>query len=313
VTRRALFIANPVARGLPPSGKLEMAAAWLESRGWGTAFERTTGKGNATELSRGAAEWGYDVVVGCGGDGTINEIANGLCGSETALAVIRGGTANVWAKEIGVPRDPLSAVRLVCDGGRRRMDLGVVEGEAGEPSRAFLLMAGVGLDGYVVSRVPEGSKRRLGAASYVWYGVREALRFRPRPTSLLIDGERVDADLLWLLAANTRSYGGVIKVAREAVADDGLLDVYLFEGRGLRDLVAHGLRILRRKQESGPGVIYRKAARIEISSSAELECQVDGESLEFAPRAIRVERRALAVMLPLGYGGSLFSGGGLSE
>ena len=130
MTRRALFIANPVARGLPSSGKLEMAAAWLESQGWGTALEMTAGKGHATALSRGAAEWGYDVVVACGGDGTINEIANGLRGSDTALAVVRGGTANVWAKEVGVPRDPLSAVRLVSEGRRRRMDLGVVEGEA---------------------------------------------------------------------------------------------------------------------------------------------------------------------------------------
>ena len=112
-------------------------------------------------------------------------------------------------------------------------------------------MAGVGLDGYVVSRVPERLKQRLGAASYVLYGLRESLRFRPRPTSLVIDGESVSADLLWLLAANTRSYGGVIKIARDAVADDGLLDVYVFEGRGLRQTVSHGLRILRRRHDGG--------------------------------------------------------------
>jgi len=298
VSGRACLIVNPIARGIPPSGKLEMAIAWLESQGWEATLMHTGGKGHAIEMSREAVQSGCDVVIACGGDGTINEIANGLAGSDTALAVIRGGTANVWAKEIGVPRDPVSAVRLVSEGRRRRMDLGVVEGETGGPSRAFLLMAGVGLDGYVVSRVPERLKRRLGAAAYVFYGLRESLRFPSRPTSLLIDGESISADLLWLLAANTRSYGGVIEVAREAVADDGLLDVYVFEGRGLRQKMAQGLRILGRRYDGARGVTCRKAARIEISSPVELECQVDGESLDFAPRTIRVEPSALAVVLP---------------
>jgi diacylglycerol kinase (ATP) len=283
-----------------------MAAAWLESQRWETALEPTGGKGHATELSRNAAASGCDVVVACGGDGTINEVANGLAGSDTALAVIRGGTANVWAKEVGVPREPLSAVRLVAEGRRRRMDLGLVRGEGGEPSRFFLLMAGVGLDGYVVSRVPERLKQRLGAVAYVLYGLRESLRFRPEPTSLLIDGEAVTADLLWLLAANTRSYGGVIEIARDALADDGLLDVYLFEGRGVRQTFAHGLRILRRKRDA-PGVVRRRAAEIEIASSNRLDCQVDGESLDFALRSIGIAPRALTVMLPAGRRSPLFS------
>jgi diacylglycerol kinase (ATP) len=130
VSRRAVFIVNPVARGIPSSAKLEMAAAWLESQGWEPTIEPTGARGHATALAREAAESGCDVVVGCGGDGTVNEIVNGLAGSETALAVIRGGTANVWAKEAGIPRDPLAAVRLVSEGRRRRMDLGVVEGDA---------------------------------------------------------------------------------------------------------------------------------------------------------------------------------------
>jgi YegS/Rv2252/BmrU family lipid kinase len=296
-----------VARELPSAGKLEMAVAWLESRGWEATLTPTGGKGHATTLSREAADSGYDVVVACGGDGTVNEVANGLAGSETALSVIRGGTANVWAKEIGVPRDPLAAVRLVSEGRRRRMDLGMVEAEPGGATRAFLLMAGVGLDGYVVGRVPEGVKQRLGAAAYVFYGLRESLGFRPRPVLLSIDGESVKADLLWLLAANTRSYGGVIEVARGAVADDGLLDVYVFEGHGFRQTLAHALRILRRKHEGAAGVIFRRATRVELASSVELECQVDGESPDFTPRVIRIAPGGLAVMLPATGGGSLFS------
>lgn len=311
VSRRALFIVNPVARGVPSSARLEMAAAWLESQSWHATLEPTGGKGHATTLACEAAESGCDVVVACGGDGTVNEIANGLAGTETALAVIRGGTANVWAKEVAIPRDPLAAVRLVSEGRRRRMDLGVVEGDEGQ-RRFFLLMAGAGLDGYVVRRVPERVKQRLGAAAYVFYGLRESLRFRPEPASLLIDGEAVTAHLLWLLAANTRSYGGVINVASDALADDGLLDVFVFEGRGIRRTFGHGLRILRRKYDGAKDVVHRRASAIEISAPAALDCQVDGESLDFAPRAIRIAPLALAVMLPAAGRNPLFSGAGKS-
>lgn len=301
---RALFIVNPVARGIPSSAKLEMAVAWLESQRWEAAIEETREGGHATALSSHAAERGYDVVVACGGDGTINEVANGLAGTDTALAVIRGGTANVWAKEASIPRDPLSAVRLVVEGRRRRMDLGLVEGV--EASRFFMLMAGVGLDARVVDRVPERLKKRLGAAAYVFFGLRGSLSFRPRPVSLFIDGEAVTADMLWLLAANTRSYGGVIDIARDAVADDGLLDVYLFESRSARQTFAHGLSILRRKYDAS-GILRRRAREIRIVSSEELDCQVDGEKLHFAPRSIRIAPRALTVVLPEGRRSPLFA------
>lgn len=309
---RALFIANPVARGAPPAGKLRMAAAWLETQGWEAALALTEQEGHAVELAREAAQSGCDVVLACGGDGTVNEVANGLVGSETALAVVRGGTANVWAKEVGIPRDPLSAVRLVTEGQRRRMDLGVVESAAAEgPSRFFLLMAGVGLDGYVVGRVPERLKQRLGAAAYVFYGLREGLRFRSRPASVVIDGETIATDLFWLLAANTRSYGGVINVAQHALADDGLLDVYIFGGHGVRQAFSHGLRILARRYDGVPGVTYRRAREIEISVSSELEGQVDGDSLGFAPRVIRIAPRALTVVLPAAGKSPLFAEGNI--
>ena len=312
MSRRALFIVNPVARGIPSSAKLEMAAAWLESQGWESTLEPTGGKGHATALAREAAESGCDVVVACGGDGTVNEIANGLAGSEAALAVVRGGTANVWAKEVGIPRDPLPAVRLVNGGKRRRMDLGVVEGEAGQ-RRFFLLMAGVGLDGYVVRRVPERLKQRLGAPPTSSTACARACAFVPEPTSLSIDGESVTVDLLWLLAANTRSYGGVINVARDALVDDGLLDVFVFEGCGIRHTFAHGLRILeaevRRREGRGPP----ESGYDRISAPAALDCQVDGESLDFAPRAIRIAPLALAVMLPAAGRSPLFSDAGESD
>ena len=294
---RALLVVNPVARGAPHIDKLRRATAWLESQGWEAQLTLTEESGHATDLAREAAASGFDVVVACGGDGTINEVANGLAGMPTALAVIRGGTANVWAKEASIPRDPIDAVRLIIDGERRRMDLGVAEPPPGEGSpRHFLLMAGIGLDGHIVSRVPGNLKKRFGSFSYVFYGLREGLRYKARKTELVIDGEPVAVDLSWLLAANTRSYGGVINVAHHALADDGLLDLYVFEGQGIRRSLAHGLRVLFRRHDSA--LLYRRAQRIELPASPSFEAQVDGDPLGFAPRVLRIAPQALTVVLP---------------
>jgi len=307
VGQRALLLVNPVARGSPPLAKLRLATAWLEAQGWGAKLVLTEQKGHAVELAAEAAADGYDVVVAGGGDGTINEVANGLATSDTALAVIRGGTANVWAKEVKIPRDPLKAVRLLVDGQRRRIDLGVAEAAAGG-QRYFLLMAGVGLDGYVVSRIPEDLKQRLGATAYVLHGLREGLRYRCRDTTLIIDGESVTVPLYWLLASNTRSYGGVINVAHRAVADDGLLDVYVFQGHGIRQALLHGLRVVSRRQDGAAKVAHRRARRIELPGPPDLEAQVDGDSLGFVPRVLRVAPAALTVVVPSTLKSPLFTG-----
>jgi YegS/Rv2252/BmrU family lipid kinase len=276
---------------------LRLASAWLEGEGWQTEFVLTQRKGDAVSVAREASASGCDVVVACGGDGTVNEAANGLAGSETALAVIRGGTANVWAKEVGIPREPLAAVRLLKEGRRRRVDLGVVESAAGE-SRYFLLMAGVGVDGHVVGHVPEGLKHRFGAVAYFAYALADGARFRPEPASLTIEGETAEVDLFWLLAGNTRSYGGLLNITHHAVVDDGLLDVYAFTGKSVARKLGMSLRVLTHQHDSAPGIGFRRASEVRLSTPAPVEAQVDGEALGFAPQVIRVAPLSLTVVVP---------------
>ena len=120
MTRHALLVVNPAARRLPPLRRIREAADWLRTRGWEVALETTAPPGEATRLASRAASRGSSVVVACGGDGTIHEVVNGLAGSEAVLAVIPGGTANVWAKDAGLPRAPLEAARVI-DAGRCRL------------------------------------------------------------------------------------------------------------------------------------------------------------------------------------------------
>ncbi len=108
--RETLVIVNPASHNLPSRKRLDEADRWLKGQGWQAEWRETEGPGQATELAAAAAERELPLLFVCGGDGTLNEAANGLAGSDTALAAIRAGTANIWAKEIGLPRRPAKAV-----------------------------------------------------------------------------------------------------------------------------------------------------------------------------------------------------------
>ena len=289
---------NPAARGVPATDTLRAAAAALD--GWETSLSETSAAGDATDMARDAARQGIEVAVACGGDGTVNEVANGLAGSETALAAIRGGTANIWAKEIGLPRDPAKAIALLANGERRKVDLG----QAGD--RYFLLMAGIGFDASIVQRVSSSLKRRFGAVAYALPSVGRALRHRAEETDLLVDGEPESSPVYWLLLGNTRNYAGVLNFTHMAKADDGLLDVCLLQHGGPPRLAWLALWALLRRHQNRAEVVYKKVRSLDIQTPG-LPVQIDGEYLGETPMTFSVVPGALHVIVPPDLNSPLFS------
>ena len=298
MTKRALAIYNPVARGAPPLDRLRSAAEALD--GWDVSLEATEAAGHATALAREAAQRGLDVVVACGGDGTVNEVANGLARSETALAVVRGGTANVWAKEARLPKKVDAAIGILRDGEVRRIDLG----RAGE--RYFLLMAGVGFDAAIVREVSSTLKRRLGAAAYLVHGVQRALTYRTNGADLVADGASLSDGLYWLLLGNTRSYAGVLNITHLAQADDGRLDLCLLRKGGPLRLAWLAPWVLLGRHDRRPEVLYQRLTSFEVATPG-LPVQVDGEYLGETPRRFEVAPGALRVIVPRGLQSALFA------
>lgn len=298
VTKRALLIVNPAARGAPPIGKLRAAAEALN--GWETSLNETSAAGDATDMAREAARMGIDVVVACGGDGTVNEVANGLAGSETALAAVRGGTANVWAKEIGLPKDPAKAIGLLPNGDRRTVDLGL----AGD--RYFLLMAGIGFDASIVQRVSSSLKRRLGAIAYAIPAIGRAFGHRAVEADLVVDGEPKPSPLYWLLLGNTRNYGGVLGLTHMARTDDGLLDVCLLQHGGPPRLAWLALWALFKRHQHRAEVVYEKVRSLDVQTPG-LPVQIDGEYLGETPMTFSVAPGALHVIVPHGSENPMFS------
>ncbi len=145
---RAMIIFNPAAgQAGSLQGDLEASCDLLNEYGWQVELRPTQAAGDGTRIAREAAQAGYDAVIAAGGDGTINEIVNGLAGSQTALGVLPVGTVNVWAREIGLPLQPRATTEALLRTHVRSIDLG----RAGD--RYFLLMAGVGFDAAVVNEV----------------------------------------------------------------------------------------------------------------------------------------------------------------
>ncbi len=289
---------NPAARGAPPIEKLRAAAEALH--GWETSLSETTAAGDAADMAREAARQGIDVAVACGGDGTVNEVANGLAGSETALAAVRGGTANVWAKEIGLPKDPAKAIGLLANGDRRTVDLGL----AGD--RHFLLMAGVGFDASIVRRVSSGLKRRLGAVAYAIPAIGRAFGHRSVDTDLIVDGEQRLSPVYWLLLGNTRDYGGVLGLTHMAKADDGLLDICLLQHGGPLRIAWVALWALFKRHQNRAEVVYEKVRLLDVQTPG-LPVQIDGEYLGETPMTFSIVPGALHVIVPRGIESLLFS------
>lgn len=305
---RARFILNPQAR--QGSVSLREAVGIFVEAGWTVDLLRTEYPGHAVELARCAATDGYGLVVACGGDGTVNEAVNGLAGSDTALGVLPLGTANVWAREIGLPLRPADAARALLDGEVHRVDLGYAEpldGTVRGRGRYFLMMAGIGFDAEVTRAVRPQEKRRWGMIAYVVAGIGTALRFTGTRMTLQFDGRRMRRRVLLAVIGNTRLYGGLVEITGQALADDGMLDVCLFEGSGLLQKIEHVVRVILRRHTASPRVRYFRAREIAVRSSQPVPVQLDGDPYGETPMRFRAMPQALSVLVPRTYPRTLFS------
>lgn len=290
---RALIVLNPCAgQAAALRQNVEAARAVWRTHGWTVDVETTHQAGDGARLAREAALHGYDVVAAAGGDGTINEVINGLAGTRTALAALPVGTVNVWVRELGLPLEPRAAAEALLLARQRRIDLG----RAGD--RYFLLMAGVGFDAAVVNEVRSDEKRRLGALAYVVRAFALALRYRGRRARIWLDGRKIRGRVLLVVIGNSQLYGGVFKITPRACINDGLLDVCIIKGDSLAEAPLRLLSILRQRYNLDPRIEYHRARTIHITTRGALPVQVDGDQSGFTPMTFTVAPGMLYALLP---------------
>ena len=290
---RTMLIFNPRA-GQAEALERDLGAAteiW-RSAGWQITLEPTRSADDGQRLGRLAADQGYELVVAAGGDGTLNDVINGLAGSETALAPLPLGTMNVWARELRLPLQPRAAAEAMLSWRPRRIDLG----RAGP--RYFLLMAGIGFDAAITAGVHPDQKRRLGALAYVLHGIYETLRVRGARARIIIDGRTRRGRVLMVVVGNTQLYGGLVKITHRASIADGMLDVAIFKGDNGLSVVRRLITILRRRYSDDPEVEYYRARSVQIVAKPRLPVQVDGDPIGLTPMTFRVVPGALLALLP---------------
>jgi YegS/Rv2252/BmrU family lipid kinase len=297
-----MIIVNPASHNALKAKEREQVSEWIEANGWTAEWRETRAAGEATGIARGAAAAGLPLVLVSGGDGAINEAINGLAGSGTAMGVLPAGTVNLWARDLGIKRKkPVAALEQAMMGECRQIDLG----RAGD--RYFLSMVSCGIDAAVTAGVSKRLKGILGAAAYAIASFREALRFRSHEYTLDIDGERLTMRVLMVIASNTREYAGITQITPEAIVDDGLLDVRIFEGHGRVNIALHALRVLLRLHRRAKSVHFRRVRRVTIAGEPPLPLQMDGDYVPGLEPVITCEAGALLVAVPRDFKSPLFS------
>ena len=219
--RNALLIHNPNAGsgGNARRKQLDDARKMLAAGGIEADLAETRGPGDATEIANRASQEGRQLVIACGGDGTLNEVVNGLAGRQNGhrvpLALLPGGTANILAKELGIPWDIPGATRKLLQCDVKEIALGLAT-PLGQPERKkyFLSVAGAGPDGMIVYSVDLELKARVGILAYWYQGAREVLRYRFPHFRVLAEGRQIDATLV--VIGRTKNYGGPFKITTEA-------------------------------------------------------------------------------------------------
>jgi diacylglycerol kinase (ATP) len=257
----------------------------------------TTGPRAAAEIARSVADRGADLILAAGGDGTINEVVNGMAHSSIPLAILPAGTANVLANELGLGKTMERAAETLTHCVPERVALGLFSSDTGEPPRHFLLMAGAGLDADIVFHLNQRMKDRLGKIAYWLAGWS---RFGRKLPEFLVTIEGRKYQTSFALASRVRNYGGDLEIAPSISLFDDEFEVVLFEGASSLHYVKYMLGTLTRSLEGMRGVTILRATKAAFHAPAhgEVHVQLDGEYVGLAPGRVELIPNALTLLVP---------------
>jgi len=285
-----LVIVNPAAGDGAGARVGPGLARELEASGFKVEIIQTPAPGEAARIAREAAEEGCRTVIAVGGDGTANEVANGLVGTSTALALYPIGSGNDFAHALGYPRKRRDIARFLAGARRRVIDVGDVNG------RIFVNAAGVGIDGHVAERV-EASARVVGPTLGYFVGALVSIAtYRPQPMRVRIDDQTREGKHLLVVAANGTHFGNGMHVAPKAKFDDGLFDIVVAGDLWPWASLVALAKLYRGTHVNGRDVLAFRARSLDVELERELPTQADGEPVRARSLTIRMRPGALTVL-----------------
>jgi YegS/Rv2252/BmrU family lipid kinase len=285
----ARLIVNPSAGAGKTARKWPHIRDLLHSIGLSFEHDLTEAPGHARELARYAAEGGYGLVVSVGGDGTLNEVVNGLNDAgalaDIRLGIIDTGTGGDYIRTVGIPLTYQEACHRLLNPQRFSADVGVVEYscDGRMAKRLFVNFAGLGFDAEIVKATTQRLKALKGTASYLAGLLSALLFYRNKSVTMAVDGEAVESKICTVLVSNGKYGGGGMLAAPDADLSDGLLDVLTIGDFSKPDLLWSLPRIYRGTHLSHPKVTMKRGRVVEIFSEDALSLQADGELLGGLP------------------------------
>lgn len=284
---KTLVILNPAARSDKASRLRERIAALSG----GASMRLTSEAGDARDIAAEAVREGFEVIIAAGGDGTLNEVVNGIGGSTVRLGILPVGTMNVFATELGIPQGNLERAWSIIEQGK------VVEVDLPKANDThFIQLAGVGLDAEVVRKTTADSKKALGPLSYLLTLVQVAAH-KPSRVMLEAEGGRI-SEGSFALIGNGRLYGGPFPVFQRASLFDGLLDVLVFQNQSHWDVVRYFQAIAFGTHPQLPDVEYFQTSTLRVTSSGDVPVELDGEVAGMLPCLFSVSSQKLRVLAP---------------
>lgn len=291
---KTLVLVNPAAGGRR-SQLLPQVLGYLGSLGANFEVLSTNDAAELEQAARQAAAKGLKCVVAAGGDGTAHRVIQGLVDSETALGLLPLGNGNDLARSLAIPTDPFLACRVLVAGSTRQIDLARVRGAA---DAYYACVGSVGFDAVVNRMANERRTFFRGPMLYLASAIRALLRFEPIRLELSSDGGNFSGEAMFAVVANSRSYGGGLRIAPEARLDDGWLDVLIVERMSKFELLDTLPRLLRGTHTRKPAIRSWRARTVELRAPVGADFFCDGEFLAWLPLGIEVAPRALGVVVP---------------
>lgn len=294
----ACIIFNPRARG----GRSPRFQERLRRLAGGIRLMPTTKAGGARELAREAVKSGFDTLIATGGDGTLNEIVNGLAEmpgafEQVRLGVLPVGTANVFARELALPLHLEKAWEIILQGREIQVDLGVAEFQENNETRRrlFLQLGGAGLDARAVELLNQRLKKLVGPLAYVWAGLRAMHEPRPR---LRVAAVSQTAEVELALLGNGRRYGGPLPLFPFASLKDGRLDATLFTQADWHTLWQVGKDMWTENWNGLGGALHWQAEEFHLTpcGGARVPFELDGERAGLLPAVFRIFPHRLRVL-----------------
>ncbi len=298
--RRVLVIVNPASGRHDPAATREAIEERLRREQVEYDLRETQQAGDALKWAQNAADEGFDLVVVSGGDGTVMEAMSGLikAGSAVPLAQLPVGTANLLAKALEIPSDPVEALDLIFSGKPVRFDVGYLPKE----DRYFALVAGAGYDARLIADASRELKDVLGFAAYLWTGFKNLFKLRPSRITLEIDGQRhrFRAHTVMVVNVGQIESAGVM-FGPNIHPHDGKLDLMVVSSATVWGALRILVRVLLRRFEGLSDLTYFSASRVHIDAQPPLPTEIDGEQLGLTPLHAEAVPDGALLLVPQDY------------